>query len=139
MGGGRLSTGPWLYALLAREAGPGLEKESTGQAADPQHMNERGHSTWPSGASQVVLVVRNPPTNARDIRDTGSIPGLGGSPGEGHGSPLQYSCLENPMDRGYWRDTVHGVAKSGTTQATIHTLGTSGKSACQCRRFETQV
>ena len=60
-------------------------------------------------ASQVVLVVKNPPANARDIRDTILIPGSGRSPGGGHGNPLQYSCLENPMDR-----RVHGVAKSQT-------------------------
>ena len=48
----------------------------------------------------------------------GSIPGLGRSPGEGNGNPLQYSCLENPMDRGAWRATVHGVAESDTTVAT---------------------
>ena len=51
-------------------------------------------------ASQVVLVVKNPPTKARDGRDTSLIPRLGRSPGGGHGNPLQYSCLENPMDRG---------------------------------------
>ena len=51
-------------------------------------------------ASQVVLVVRNPPTKAGDKRDAVSIPGSGRSPGGGHGNPLQYSCLENPMDRG---------------------------------------
>ena len=50
--------------------------------------------------------------NAGDIRDVGSIPGLGRSPGEGNGKPLQYSCLENPMDRGAWWAIVHGVAKS---------------------------
>ena len=50
--------------------------------------------------SQVALVVKNPPANAGDIRDAGPIPGSGRSPGGGHGSPLQYSCLENPMDRG---------------------------------------
>ena len=66
------------------------------------------------GASQGVLVVKNPPTNAGDIRDMGLIPGLGRSPRGGHGNPLQYSCLENPMDRGAWRATVHRVAKSGT-------------------------
>ena len=49
--------------------------------------------------------------NAGGLRDTGSIPGLGRSPGEGNGNPLQYSCLENPVDRGAWRATVHGVAK----------------------------
>ena len=64
--------------------------------------------------SQVMLVVKNPPVNAGDIRDSGSIPGLGRSPGGGHDNPLQYSCLENPMDRGAWRATVHGVTKSWT-------------------------
>jgi len=57
-------------------------------------------------------VVKNQPGNAGDIRDMGSIPGSGRSPGGGHGNPLQYSCLENPMDRGAWTATVHGVAKS---------------------------
>ena len=56
-------------------------------------------------------MINNLPDNAGDIRDAGSIPGLGRSPGEGNGSPLQYSCLENPMDRGAWQATVHGVAK----------------------------
>ena len=52
--------------------------------------------------------------STRNGGDLGSIPGLGRSPGEGNGHPLQYSCLENPMDRGAWRATVHGVANSGT-------------------------
>ena len=61
------------------------------------------------------------PASARDIRDVGSIPGSGRSPGGGYGSPLQYSCLENSMDRGAWLTTVHEVAKSpGTTEATYH-------------------
>ena len=60
------------------------------------------------------LVVKNPPAIARDVRDTGSIPGSGRSPGEGHSNPLQYSCLENSMDRGVWWTIVHGVAKSQT-------------------------
>ena len=64
------------------------------------------------GASQVVLAVRNPPANAEDMRDLGLIPRSGVSPWEGHGNPLQYSCLENPMDRGAWQATVHGVSKS---------------------------
>ena len=63
-------------------------------------------------ASQVTLVVKNMPGNAGDIRDPGSIPGLGRSPRGGHGNLLQYSCLENPMDRGAWRAAVHGVSKS---------------------------
>ena len=55
-----------------------------------------------------------PPANAGDTRDAGSIPGLGRSPGGGHGNSLQYSCLENPMDRGAWRATIHQVSKSRT-------------------------
>ena len=56
-------------------------------------------------------VVKNPSANARDTGDTGSIPELGKTPGEENGNPLQYSCLENPMDRGTWRAIVRGVAK----------------------------
>ena len=62
----------------------------------------------------MALVVKNPPANAGDIRHVGLIPGLGRSPGGGHGNPLQYSSLENAMDRGAWQATVHGVAKSRT-------------------------
>ena len=62
----------------------------------------------------MALAVKNPPANEGDIRDTGSIPGSGKFPGGGHGNPLQYSCLENPMDRGTWQATVHGVTKSWT-------------------------
>ena len=57
-------------------------------------------------------MIKNPPANAGDIRDAGSIPGPGKSPGGGHGNPLQYSCLENPMDRGAWWATVPGVTKN---------------------------
>ena len=63
-------------------------------------------------ASQVILVVKNSPANAGDIRDAGSIPGSGRSLGGGHGNPLQYSCLEKPMDRGAWWAAVCGVSKS---------------------------
>ena len=65
-----------------------------------------------SWASQVALVVKNLPANAGDIRDASLIPGSGRSPEAGHGNPLQYSCLENIMDRRVWWSTVHGVAKS---------------------------
>ena len=61
---------------------------------------------FPAGAVEKV------PTNAGDARDAGSIPGSGRSPGEGNGNPLQYSCLENSMDRGAWQAAVRGVAKS---------------------------
>ena len=57
-------------------------------------------------------MVKNPPANAGDVRDVGSTPGSGRSHGEGHGKPLQYSCLENPMYRGAWQALVHGVEKS---------------------------
>ena len=59
-------------------------------------------------------VVKNPSANARDEEDTGLIPSLGRSPGGGNGNPHQYSCVENPMDRGAWQTTVHGFAKSQT-------------------------
>jgi len=62
----------------------------------------------------VVVVVKNLPPSAGDLRDTGSIPGWGRSPGEGNDNPLQYSCLEDPMDREAWWATVHRVTKSQT-------------------------
>ena len=69
-------------------------------------------------------MVKNPPANAGDIKDTGSIPGLGKSPGGGHGNPLQYSCLKNPMDGGIWQATGHGwgCKKSDTTEHIPYTL-----------------
>ena len=63
-------------------------------------------------ASQTALVVKNSLVNAGDTRHAGSIPGSGRSPGEGNGNPLQYCCLGNPMNRGAWQSTVHGVAKN---------------------------
>ena len=65
-----------------------------------------------AGTSQMALVVKNMPANAGDVRDMGLIPELERSPGEGNGNSLQYSCLENPMDRGAWCVIVHGVTKS---------------------------
>jgi len=62
----------------------------------------------------VALVVKNLPANAGDIRDMGMIPGLERSPGGGHGDPLQYSCLENPMNRGAWWAIVHSISNSWT-------------------------
>ena len=62
-------------------------------------------------------MVKNLPANAGDLRDRGSIPGWGRFPGGGHGSSLQYSCLENPMDRGAWRATVHRCKQLDVTEA----------------------
>ena len=62
-------------------------------------------------------MVKNPPANETDIRDVGLIPGSGRSPEEGNGFSLQYSCRENPMARGAWWATVHGVTESDTTEA----------------------
>ena len=78
-----------------------------------------GMYQWISQASQVALVVRNPPINAGDIRDTSSIPVSGRSSGGGHGTSFQYSCLENPMDRGAWRAiSPWGHKESDMTEAT---------------------
>ena len=62
------------------------------------------------GASQVVLVIEDPPSNTGDIRDMGSIPGSGRFLGGGHGNPLHYSCVENPTDRGAWWPAGHTMA-----------------------------
>ena len=61
----------------------------------------------------MAQLVKNLPANAGDIEDTGSIPGLGRSPGEGNGNPFQYSCLESPMDRGVWQATVMRLQRAG--------------------------
>ena len=71
--------------------------------------------------TQVVLVAKNSPANAGEMRhigDAGSNPGSERSPGEDHGNPLQYSCLENPMDRGAWGAILHRISESDTTEVT---------------------
>ena len=70
------------------------------------------------GAFGMTVVIKNLPANTEDIRDVGSVPGLGRFSGEGNGNLLQYSCLENPIDKGAWQATVHGVAESDTTEVT---------------------
>ena len=101
-----------------------LEKTLDSRRSSQSILKEIKPEYCLEGTSQVALVVKNLPANAGDL---GSIPGLGRAPGEGNGNPLQYSCLENPMDRGAWWATVHGVAKSrtrlkqlSTTQHSIH-------------------
>ena len=93
-----------------------LEKNNTAILKEPINHNLclDLDSSRSQSASQVALVVKNSPANAGHTRDLGSIPGLGRSPGGGHGNPLRYSCLENPMDRGAWWATVHAVMKSRT-------------------------
>ena len=76
----------------------------------------------------------NPLANAGDERDRGSIPGSERSSGGGHGNPLQYSCLENSMDRGAWRATVHGVKESDKTEATEHAHWSCRGCVCVCAR-----
>ena len=73
-------------------------------------------------------MIKNSPASAEEVRDTDWIPGSGRSPGEGHGNPLQYSCLENPMDRGTWRSTVHGIAQSWTGLKQLRTAHSSSNS-----------
>ena len=74
-------------------------------------------------ASQVALVIKNPLVNTGDTRDAGSVLGLGRSPGKGQGNPLQYSCLENPMDRGVWWAIVWRVTKSRTRLKCLTLVG----------------
>ena len=75
---------------------------------------ESGHPVRRGAGFPGGSVVKNLPANAGDIGDEGSIPGSGGSSGRGNGNPVWYSCLGNPMDRGAWRATVHGVSKNQT-------------------------
>ena len=89
------------------------------------HISQDVLDVFPVEGALVALVVKNLPADAGDLRGTGSIPGSGRSPGGGHGNPLQYSCLENPMDRGALWAIVHKVLKSQTLlkQLSTHTYG----------------
>ena len=90
-----------------------LAKSPSWELSSSQHpLLDVWESPW--GASQVVLVVKNLPANEGDLRDASLIPGLGRSPGGGHDNPLQYSCLENPTDRGAWQAAVLRVTQSWT-------------------------
>ena len=98
----------------------------------PKHHNLAGLEKWPSFTNTLVaLVVKNPPAKAGDTRDTGSIPGSGRSPGEGHGNPLQHSCLEDPMDWGAWWAIVHRVTKSQTQLKWLSTHSTQWRKVHQ--------
>ena len=88
-----------------------------------------GSDNW--RASQVAPVVKNPPANAGNIREIGSIPGSGRSPRGGPGNPLQYSCLENPRDRGTWQATVPRVTQSQTRLKCLSAHAVSVGRICQ--------
>ena len=106
------STSPSCSRTLQRKPGsPPLPGASAPGTTAPLELDKGRDMFW---ASQVALVVRDLPANVRDIRDAGLIPGLGRSPGEESGNPLQYSCQVNPMDRGAWWAIVCGAAKSRT-------------------------
>ena len=102
---------PPCIPLLPSQQQPSAQEKSREQINDRSWLHL---SLPPEGAFQVVLMVENLPAGAGDVRDVGSIPGSGRSPGGGHGNPLQYSCLENPMDRGAWRATFYEAAKRWT-------------------------
>ena len=89
------------------------------------------HRYW---AYQVALGVKNPPANTGDLRDVGLIPGLGRSHGGGHANPVQYSCLENPMDTGAWRATVHRAEKSRTPLKRLSTHAQAAVTADRTKR-----
>ena len=93
------------------------------------------HQICQAWASRLALVVKNLPVNAGDIRDVGAMPGSGRSPEGEYGNELQYSCLENPMDRGAQRATVHRVAKSRTRlkQLSMHACQFQVTANCFCR------
>ena len=118
---GRGHGNPLQYSFLENPHGQrslvgyrvcGLTKSQTLLSKYAQHTQDR---VW---GFLVGSVVKNPPASAGDIRDAGLIPGLGRSPGRRHGNPLQYSCLENLMNRGAWWATVYWVAELGRIEVT---------------------
>ena len=129
---------------LVEQPGGGTSQEPRLDSVCEGLTHEAGHTAagrfvqrcvtiW---TSQVALVVKNTPASAGDIRDAGSIPGLRRSPGEGNGNPPQYSCLENPMDRGAWRTSVHRVSKS---QTRLKRLNTHARVIIQFTRWNWRV
>ena len=104
----------------------------TGEPGWPLSMgSHRVGDDW-SNLAAAAAMVKNPSATAGDIRDVSSIPGSGRSPGGGHGNPLQYSCLGNPMDGGSWQTTVHGVAKSRTQLKKQHSTAQQSRKTVLC-------
>ena len=130
----------WQASVQSKQRLAGLLPQTRGGKAAPRStLMENTHWSWPfltttwnqgheSSTTQIKglpggTVGKNLLANVGDTRDTGSIPGLGRSPGEGKGNPLQYSCVGNPVDRGAWWFTVHGAAKeldSATEHSCTH-------------------
>ena len=131
------TAGRFFTNWATREANPNPNpggsdgKKSACNVGDPGSISGLRRSHGERNGSQSVLVVKNLPVNAGDLRDAGLIPGSGRSPGGGHDNPLQYSCLENPMDRGVWQATVHRVMKSQIwlKWLSTHTLRYPGKNS----------
>ena len=111
---GTLPLPPNFFVDSGREGGLSFSPLPWALSVSFCWISSMGFSHLSSLPSQVVLVVKNLPANAGDTRDVSLIPGSGRSPGEVNGSPRQYSCLKNPMNRGAWQATLHGVAKSQT-------------------------
>ena len=104
----------WVQSLVKELRSHKLCSAAKNDNGSSNNNNDNTSYLMQLCASQVVLVVKNPPASAGDIRDTGSVPVSRRSPGRGNTNPFQYSCLENPMDKGAWQATVHRVAKSQT-------------------------
>ena len=107
----------WIKQITLKHVGWALSNQlkALGTKIDVPLRRKKG---FPGGADG-----KEPACQCRRHKRPGSIPGLGRSPGGGHGNPLQYSCLENPMDRGAWRAAVHGVAKSRTQLSDLAQVG----------------
>ena len=122
-GGGRVGTAVLTAAIRITWGFPGSSagKESTCNTGDPCPITWVGNIPWREDRLPTPMFLGFPDDSdgkesACNAGDLGLIPGSGRSLGGGHGDPLQYSCLENSMDRGAWQDTVHGVTKSNTTE-----------------------
>ena len=114
----------WLWyvgASLCSHQSPGSRAHRLNNCDSPalEHRLDSCGAQGLAGSSQIAPVVKNLSVNAGDIRDAGSIPGSGRLPGGGHGNPFQYSCLENPMDRGAWQTAVHRITHSRTQALTV--------------------
>ena len=112
-----VNSGSWWWTWK-----PGLWQSMGSLRVRYNWVTELNEASWPA---QVILGVKNPTTNAGDVRHVGSIPESGKSSGGGSGNLLQYSCLENPMDRGAWWATVHRVTKNRTRLSNWTTITTS--------------